>query len=92
MEGHNRFQRRIDFSGEEPIKAALLKVIGNIFIVNMIETLAEGHVFAEKTGLGVENLQKFLSAIFPNPYMIHSKKMSTGNYYGKEVRLPLISS
>ena len=58
----------------------------------MIETLAEGHVLADKTGLGVENLQKFLSAIFLSPYMICSKKMGTGNYYGKEMSLPLISS
>ena len=80
----------IDFSGEEPSKASLLKIIGNIFIVNMIETLAEGHVLSEKTGLGDKNLQKFLSVLFPGPYMIYSKKMTTGQYYTKEVRYPEI--
>ena len=53
-----------DFSGEEPSKASLLKMIGNIFIVNMVGMLAEGHVLSEKTGLGDENLQKFLSVVF----------------------------
>ena len=53
----------------------------------MIETLAEGHVLAEKTGLGVAKLQELLAAMFPGPYMIFSKKMSTGDYYGKGVSL-----
>lgn len=74
----------IDFSGVACSKALTLKVVGNIFIVNMIETLSEGHVLAEKTGLGVENLQKFIQAIFPGPFMLYSKRMSTGDYFGKE--------
>ena len=78
----------VDLSGEEPSKASLLKITGNIFIVNMIETLAEGMVFSEKTGLGDENLQKFLSVVFPGPYTMYAKKMSTGNYYTKEVSSP----
>lgn len=65
-----------------------MKIVGNIFIVNMIETVAEGMVFSEKTGLGDGNLQKFLSVVFPGPYMIYAKKMSTGNYYTKEVSSP----
>ncbi|KAL2048675.1 hypothetical protein N7G274_000587 [Stereocaulon virgatum] len=78
----------VDFSGEEPSKADLLKVVGNVFVINMIESLAEGHVLAEKTGLGVGKLQELLAAMFPGPYMIFSMKMSTGDYYGKE---PLVS-
>ena len=57
----------------------------------MIETLAEGHVLAEKTGSGVGKLQELLAAMFPGPYMIFSKKMSTGDYYGKEVSLSSFS-
>jgi len=74
----------IDFGGQEVGKASLLKVIGNVFIVNMIETLSEGHVLAEKTGLGAENLEKFLEVVFPGPYMIYSKRMSSGAYYKTE--------
>ena len=66
-------------------KASLLKLIGNTFIINMIETLAEGHVLAEKTELGAANLEKFLEVVFPGPFMIHSKRMSTGAYCKIEV-------
>jgi 3-hydroxyisobutyrate dehydrogenase-like beta-hydroxyacid dehydrogenase len=43
----------VDFSGQPPEKATLLKVVGNTFALSMIETIAEGQVVAEKTGLGV---------------------------------------
>ncbi|KAL8339896.1 hypothetical protein RB601_006160 [Gaeumannomyces tritici] len=40
---------------DRPARTALtLKLIGNTFILNMVEQLAEGHVLAEKTGLGTE--------------------------------------
>lgn len=74
----------IDFRGQAPSKATLMKVIGNTFILNMVEMLAEGHVLAEKSELGVENLQKFLEIMFPAPYMAYSKRLSTGDYYGRE--------
>ena len=51
----------------------------------MIETLAEGHVLAEKSGLGVDNLEKFLETVFPGPYMILSKHMSSGRYHHSSV-------
>jgi 3-hydroxyisobutyrate dehydrogenase-like beta-hydroxyacid dehydrogenase len=41
----------VDFGGQPVGKATLLKVIGNTFILNMVETLSEGHVLAEKSGL-----------------------------------------
>ena len=50
----------------------------------MVEALAEGHVLAEKSGLGTANLEKFLETVFPGPYMIHSKHMSSGRYYKTE--------
>ena len=52
----------------------------------MIESTAEGLVLAEKSGLGNDNLYKFIEAIFPGPYAIYSQRMITGDYYGKEVR------
>jgi hypothetical protein len=54
----------------------------------MIEGLAQGHVLAQKTGLGSANLEKFLEVVFPGPYMIHSKRMSSGAYYKEPVSFP----
>ena len=48
----------VDFSGQRVGKATLLKVIGNTFILNLIESLSEGHVLAEKSGLGTDNLHQ----------------------------------
>lgn len=74
----------IDFPGQEPRKATLLKVIGNTFIVNMVEALSEGHVVAEKTGLGVDDLHRFIEMMFPGPYTAYSNRLKTGDYYKRE--------
>ncbi|KAL9606438.1 MAG: hypothetical protein Q9179_000404 [Wetmoreana sp. 5 TL-2023] len=74
----------IDFSNEAHGKASLLKVIGNVFIVNMIETVAEGLVLAEKSKLGTDNLHKFIQAIFPGPFTLYSQRMITGDYYTRD--------
>ncbi|KKY17839.1 putative 6-phosphogluconate dehydrogenase [Phaeomoniella chlamydospora] len=71
----------IDYSGQAPSKATLMKIIGNTFILSMVSTLAEGHVMAEKTGLGVEELHKFVEAMFPGPFTAYSKRMLEGDYY-----------
>jgi 3-hydroxyisobutyrate dehydrogenase-like beta-hydroxyacid dehydrogenase len=70
----------IDYSGSEPAKATLLKVIGNTFILSMVETISEGHVVAEKTGLGVDELHQFIEAMFPGPYTAYSNRMRSGDY------------
>ncbi|CAF9932437.1 MAG: hypothetical protein HETSPECPRED_008360 [Heterodermia speciosa] len=74
----------IDFSDQPHSKASLLKVIGNVFIINMIETVAEGLVLAEKAELGKENLHKFIEVIFPGPHALYSKRMITGDYYTRD--------
>ncbi|KAI9714667.1 MAG: hypothetical protein M1812_006332 [Candelaria pacifica] len=74
----------IDFSDQEHGKATQLKIIGNTFILSMIETISEGHVVAEKSGLGVENLQKFIEILFPGPYVMYSKRLSSGDYHKRE--------
>ena len=71
----------IDFSDEAPGKALLLKLIGNTFVIEMIEALAQGHVAAERTGLGVKNLHKFVEVMFPGPYEAYSTRMINGDYY-----------
>lgn len=71
----------VDLGGEPVGKATLLKVIGNTFIFNIVETLAESHVLAEKSGLGTENLHQFVEAMFPGPYSAYSTRMLSGDYH-----------
>ncbi|KAH7379612.1 6-phosphogluconate dehydrogenase 2 [Pyrenochaeta sp. MPI-SDFR-AT-0127] len=74
----------VDFSGQPAGNATLLKVIGNTFILNMVSQLSEGHVLAEKSGLGVDNLHNFISTMFPGPYTAYSQRMLQGDYYQRE--------
>jgi len=74
----------IDYSNQPAGNASLLKVIGNTFILNMISQLSEGHVLAEKSGLGVENLHSFISTMFPGPYSAYSSRMLDGDYYQRD--------
>jgi 3-hydroxyisobutyrate dehydrogenase-like beta-hydroxyacid dehydrogenase len=61
--------------------ATTLKVIGNTFVLNMVEQLSEGHVLAEKTGLGTKHLHSFVETMFPGPYAAYSQRMVSGDYY-----------
>ena len=74
----------IDFSDQPPGKATHLKIIGNTFILNMVETLSEGHTLAEKSGLGNENLHQFIEIMFPGPYTVYSQRLKGGDYYKRE--------
>jgi 3-hydroxyisobutyrate dehydrogenase-like beta-hydroxyacid dehydrogenase len=74
----------IDFSGQSQGTATHLKIIGNTFILSMVETLAEGLTVAEKSGLGVDNLHKFIEVMFPGPYTAYSTRMRTGDYHKRE--------
>ncbi|KAL8704909.1 MAG: hypothetical protein Q9201_001942 [Fulgogasparrea decipioides] len=71
----------IDFSDQPAGKATLLKIVGNTFILNMVETLSEGHALAEKSGLGNENLHQFIGTMFPGPYTAYSGRLMSGDYY-----------
>ncbi|MCJ1297871.1 hypothetical protein MMC08_000659 [Hypocenomyce scalaris] len=74
----------IDLSGEEPGKATLMKVIGNTFVLSMVEALAEGHVLAEKSGLGTHQLHRFIEIMFPGPYTGYSNRLLSGDYYKRK--------
>jgi len=74
----------IDLGGQECGKATTLKIIGNTFILNMVESLSEGHVLAEKSGLGSDNLHQFIAAMFPGPYEAYSTRMLSGDYHKRE--------
>lgn len=74
----------INYSGQPHGAATRLKIIGNTFILAMIETLSEGHVLAEKSGLGVDNLHAFIETMFPGPYTAYSNRMKSGDYFERE--------
>ncbi|KAI4245963.1 MAG: hypothetical protein L6R40_002179 [Gallowayella cf. fulva] len=77
-------KENIDFSDQPCGKATLLKIIGNTFILNMVEALSEGHTLAEKSGLGTDNLHRFIETMFPGPYAAYSKRMMSGDYHERE--------
>lgn len=74
----------IDLTDQPPSKATLLKLIGNTFVVSLVDTLAEGHVVAEKTGLGVDALHHFVETMFPGPYTAYSNRLLSGDYYKRQ--------
>ncbi|KAI9710329.1 MAG: hypothetical protein M1820_002824 [Bogoriella megaspora] len=74
----------IDYSGQTYGRATHLKIIGNTFILNMVETLAEGHALAEKSGLGSDNLHTFIETMFPGPYTAYSNRLKTGDYHNRQ--------
>lgn len=50
-----------------------------------VETLSEGHVFAEKTGLGTENLHKFIEGIMGGLFTSYSTRLVSAAYLTEEV-------
>ncbi|KAJ5338665.1 oxidoreductase [Penicillium brevicompactum] len=71
----------LDFSGQIPAKASQLKIMGNTFVISMVETIAEGLVVAEKSGLGTDAMHQFFEAVFPGPYVAYSNRMRSGDYH-----------
>lgn len=74
----------IDMAGEPWEKALQLKILGNTFILNMIEQISEGHVAAEKLGLGTVYMHQFLEEVFPAPYTAYSTRMLSGDYHTRQ--------
>jgi 3-hydroxyisobutyrate dehydrogenase-like beta-hydroxyacid dehydrogenase len=74
----------IDLSDQPCGKATTLKLIGNTMILNMAESLSEANVLAEKSGLGSDNLNKFVEAMFPGPYTSYLGRMMSGDYHKRE--------
>ncbi|PPJ58768.1 hypothetical protein CBER1_10902 [Cercospora berteroae] len=75
----------IDYTGQPHGNATKLKIVGNTFILSMVETLSEGHVLAEKSGLGVDNLHAFIETMFGGgPYAAYSNRMKSGDYFDRD--------
>ena len=71
----------IDMSDQPYEKALQLKLIGNTFILNMVEQLSEGLVLAEKSGLGTQYVHQFVENILPGPYAAYSTRILSGAYH-----------
>lgn len=71
----------IDFSDQPPSKAAQLKILGNTFVLGMVESIAEGLVVADKCGLGTDALHQFFETVSPGPYVAYSSRMPSGDYH-----------
>lgn len=74
----------INYSDQPHGSATHLKIIGNTFILSMVEALSEGHTLAEKSGLGVDNLHAFIEVMFPGPYTAYSNRLKSGDYFERE--------
>lgn len=74
----------VNFSDQPGGAATRMKIVGNTFILHMIEALSEGHVLAEKSGLGVDNLHAFIEQMFPGPYTAYSNRLKSGDYYTRD--------
>ncbi|KAI0487218.1 hypothetical protein F4859DRAFT_501769 [Xylaria cf. heliscus] len=72
--------REVLVVGKEPEKATLLKTTGNFVTAGLMEIIAEAHVFAEKTGLGSDVLEKLLALNFGTVAHSISTRMTTGVY------------
>ena len=51
--------------------------------LTLVEQIAEGHVFAEKTGLGTSYLHQYIELMFPG-IVGYSNRMLSGEYYKRE--------
>ena len=71
----------IDMTDKPYGQALKLKVLGNTFILAMVEQLSEAHVVAEKSGLGTEYMHEFVQALFGGVYSAYSSRMLDGTYH-----------
>ncbi|ODM17690.1 hypothetical protein SI65_06478 [Aspergillus cristatus] len=75
----------LPLTGNEDVgRASLMKVLGNTFILNMVESLAEGVTAAEKTGLGAEMYEKWVATMFPGAFAKYAERMTSGDYHKRE--------
>ncbi|KAI1427330.1 hypothetical protein F5Y12DRAFT_738469 [Xylaria sp. FL1777] len=72
--------REVLLVGKQPEKATLLKTAGNFMMAGLMEIIAEAHVFAEKTGLGADVLERLLELNFGTVAHSDSIRMTTGVY------------
>lgn len=69
------------FTDQPPGNATRLKIVGNTFVLHMVESISEATVLAEKCGLGTKNLHSWIEVIYPGPYTSYSSRMQGGDYH-----------
>ncbi|KAA8650666.1 hypothetical protein EYZ11_003435 [Aspergillus tanneri] len=74
----------LDIPGDDVGRAPALKLLGNTFILNTIETVAEGLVAAEKSGVGVQTYRQWLHMFLPGPFAKYADRMVEGDYWNRE--------
>ncbi|KAF7595861.1 hypothetical protein BBP40_004354 [Aspergillus hancockii] len=74
----------IPLPGNDVGRASQLKILGNTFILNTVETVAEGLVLAEKSGLGADVYQKWIHTWLPGAFAKYTDRMVEGDYYKRE--------
>ncbi|KAH8878598.1 hypothetical protein GQ53DRAFT_756593 [Thozetella sp. PMI_491] len=72
--------REVLVVGSEPEKALLLKTTGNLLMASLMQIIAEAHVFASKTGLPAETLERLLELNFGPVAYSDSVRMTSGVY------------
>jgi hypothetical protein len=77
----------IDYSGQPAGNATLLKVIGNTFILNMVSQLSEGHVLAEKSGLGTSGPYiPIVPTFLPTPPLASTFRIDSAVVFRRNVK------
>ncbi|KAK2016123.1 NAD(P)-binding protein [Colletotrichum eremochloae] len=66
--------------GEDVQQSSMMKTAGNFMTAGMMELVAEAHVFAEKTGLGTEAMEKLIELQYGPLALSISKRMTAGAY------------
>jgi 3-hydroxyisobutyrate dehydrogenase-like beta-hydroxyacid dehydrogenase len=66
------------------------RLLGPSWFLQMIESISEAHVLAEKTGLPAESLHKVINAVFGGPFTFYSNRTMSGSYY-REVSIMIFN-
>ncbi|WQF90032.1 Putative 6-phosphogluconate dehydrogenase, NADP-binding, 6-phosphogluconate dehydrogenase, domain 2 [Colletotrichum destructivum] len=66
--------------GEDVQQSSMMKTAGNFMTAGMMELVAEAHVFAEKTGLGTDAMERLIEQQYGPLALSMSKRMTTGAY------------
>ncbi|KAH6654870.1 NAD binding domain of 6-phosphogluconate dehydrogenase-domain-containing protein [Truncatella angustata] len=80
--------REVLVVGTVPEQALLLKTTSNLLMASLMQIIAEAHVFASKTGLPAETLERLLELNFGPVAHSDSIRMTTGVYCPGQGQVP----
>ncbi|KAJ2807471.1 hypothetical protein H4S07_003584 [Coemansia furcata] len=74
------FARTAIDCGDDAVRAAKFKILGNFMIASVVETLGEAMAVAEETGVGRELYLEFVKEMFPAPSAVgYATKLTADN-------------